>query len=229
MSNENQETTSENGGAIVSDAGRKVTWHYERKVGLDNYGSEAVSIFVTDHVPENMSAVQVVMDRTQPAVDILKAEVWKALGLPFTWEGGHPVLEPGPPKQAASPPPIPGPSPGASPPVQGQAPAPPAPPAPAPQHQPRGDAPTVAQVGYYAEQPTFCKDCGHQEFYDNRGEVDQAIQNRERAGPDWRCKSCRGGSGKKGGIFRPGTYEYNNAIKAGQDPYAGPATAPPQS
>ena len=76
----------------------------------------------------------------------------------------------------------------------------------------------MAQIGVYAEFPGFCKDCGAQgieNFYDNRADVDQRIGQRKKIGPDFKCKSCDGGSGKESPIFRPGSYDYNQAVKNG--------------
>lgn len=178
---------------------RKVTWGYTRKVNLGNYESEELSVYVTDHAPKSTkNMAKWVGDKSEAMFDTLKAQVWAGLDL------DHEYDEMGRPKLIA------------------QAPAPtetivtasvggPAGPRPVTQRHPRAntDAPTVAQVGYYADTPDFCKKCGNREFYDNRADQDAKMQAGARIGPDWKCKSCGNGE------WRPGSYDYNQGVGRG--------------
>lgn len=198
----------------VNVEGRKVTWGYARKRNLGDYNSEEVSMFVSEHVPGSVENVmEFVADKTESAVDVIKAEVWASLGLAFSYDaGGKPHLDKPKPldprQQPAQPPP----------PQQQQQQAQPAgqpPPVDQPRGSGRGDQPSVSQVGYYAQFPGYCKDCGAQgveSFYDNRADVDDRIKAGKKIGPDFKCKNCGNG------IFRPGSYDYNQAIKKGQTP-----------
>lgn len=219
-----RETTAERESALVTSENRKVTFSYSRKVSDGDFGSEEVSIFLTDDVPDDVNALMFVAEQAETALNGLKAQVWDALGLAFSYsETGQPVLDkPKPPRpvdNTSPPPPAPA--------QQGQQ-APPAQPPPVEHTRGAGkDQPSMAQVGYYAEFPGFCKDCGAQgigNFYDNRGDVDQRIAAREKIGPDFKCKNCGGGNGKGKPLYRPGSYDYNQAIKNQSAP---PAQAPP--
>jgi len=91
----------------------------------------------------------------------------------------------------------------------------------------------MAQVGYYAETPQFCKDCGSQgaeSFFDNRVRGDENITAGKFLGPDFKCRNCEGGNGKNKPIYRPGSYNFNQALKGGGQPAQGQgaATAPPE-
>lgn len=209
----------------VSTTERKVTWGYTRKknMGKDAFGqprfeSEEVSLYVTDMVPEGEDIMAWVEMQTDPAFDIIKAEVWNALGLTFTYsEFGKPTLDEEHQRQVQVP---------QAPPVftnprdpqpVGSAYPPPTPPppsgSPANPHPRRGsDGPVMAQVGYHAQQPEFCGQgatkggCGHRDFYDNRAEVDATMSRGGKCGPDWVCKAC------KKGVFRRGSFDYNQAL-----------------
>ncbi len=239
MSNENDKKTEQT--VIDTDVEKvvvdekKVTWSYARKRNVGNYQSEDVGIYLTDHVPKSVrNVVKWTSDKSEAVFNELKVQVWTALGLSFGFnDRGDPVLdEPAPPAVATPPS-------GTQVPVQTPAPVggtPPPGPTPAP--QPRlqgGDNPTMAQAGYYAPEPTFCRDCGGQgleAFYDNRTDIDTKIQAGQPIGPDFKCRNCGGGNGpgKKTGkptpIYRPGSYPYNEALKSGGAP-PGAALAPP--
>ena len=197
--------------------GRRVTWGYTRKTSPAQYESEEVSLFVSDAVPSDVEDIgQWVTENTEQAYATLKAEVWAALGLSFSFDGrGFPKLDRPAPKR----------------PIDADPPAPQPPPAPAnqpapPANQPaQGMAPVPggAQVGTYAAFPGFCKECGAQgieSFYDNRADVDGRIAKGLKIGPDFKCKQC------KNGLFRPGSYEYNEAIKSGARNTATPPPPP---
>lgn len=186
--------------------GRRVTWGYSRKVQPAPYESEEVSLYVSDTVPDDEDNVLAwANSQSEDAYATIKAEVWAGLGLGFTFdERGIPHLDKPAPKRPidTSPGAGPGSTASAPPPVQGQA-------------QPQGrkkDQPSMAQVGYYAQFPGFCKECGAQgieSFYDNRQDVDGRIGQGRKIGPDFKCKNCGNG------IFRPGSYDYNQALKSG--------------
>lgn len=219
--------TSESNTTKVSDDGRKVTFGYSRKVSPKQYESEEVSIFITDEVPADTESVLMWAANVAPAaMTVIKAQVWDALGLPFSFdEEGVPHLDkPAPPRPVDNR----GPS-GQPPPQHPATPPQQAPGAPVPGSRP-ADGPAMAQVGYYADFPGFCKDCGQQgtdAFYDNRTEQDQKIQAGQKIGPDFKCRHCGGGNGKGKPLFRPGSYDYNQAVGSGQA--GAPAMTPPPS
>ena len=200
----------------VTVDGRKITWGYSKKVQTADYESHEVSIYMTDVPPQNITDVpQWLTDHTTDSFDLLKVEVWGALGLDveFTPEG-HPQLV----KVATAPPrPIePAPAPVQGVPVSQVTPAP----APIP-----GAAVPGTLIGVYAETPVFCKDCSKTEFFDNRAAMDQNIQAGKKIGPDFKCKACDGGNGNGKPIYRPGSYDYNKTV--GQAPAVAPAMTPP--
>lgn len=202
--------------AIFND-GRKVTFAYARKLNDGNYGSEEASVYITEFVPEDAENIlKWVVDNAEHFIDTAKAEVWNALGVEFAYdEQGHPhVTKPAP----AAPPAMPAPAPAPQAPTQQFQP----PPIGQPQQQGRRDNPTVAQPGYYADPPSFCKECGNRDFFDNRSDVDQRISQGKRIGPDFKCKNRDCGKG----VWRPGSFEYNEAVKAGQAGQAQQAPAP---
>ena len=185
---------------------RKVTFGYTRKknMGKDASGqprfeSEEASIYITEAVPEDVSNVLAWANEVaEQFFSTMKVEVWSALDLDFTFdEEGHPEVDyvdvPVAHVSPGAPPPDPGLA-GISPPSQVH-------------FEIKADGPAVAQVGAYAPPPAFCKSCGNKEFYDNRAEGDQKILAMARLGPDWKCKSC------DKGVFRPGSYDYNQIIK----------------
>jgi hypothetical protein len=202
---------------------RKVTFSYTRKKNLGNYESEDIGIYSTDLVPKSTKNMQKwIDDKSESAFNNMKVQVWAALGLSFGFnDRGDPVLDV--PKPAPAP----------------AAPAPAAPAAPqtggvpipqpqAPAQGQRQDNPSVAQVGYYAVEPQFCKDCGNQgleSFWDNRTDIDAKITAGQKIGPDFKCKSCNGGNGKGKPLYRPGSYDYNQAV--GGAPAAPAQMAPP--
>ena len=197
----------------VTVEGRKITWGYSKKVQTADYESHEVSIYMSDPLPsdEDISITDFLLANTTKAFDLLKVEVWGALGLDveFTPEG-HPQLV----KVATAPPrPIePASTPVAAPvPVQGQ---------PIP-----GAVVPGSLVGVYAEVPTFCKDCGKTEFFDNRAAMDKNITEGKKIGPDFKCKACDGGNGNEKPIYRPGSYDYNKSV--GQPPAVAPPMTPP--
>ncbi len=198
----------------VAQDERKVTWGLVRKVNLGNYESMDVSVYLTDFAPKSTkNMAKFVTEKSESAFDTLKAQVWGALDLEFEFsEEGRPSLV----EQTAPAPPAPTVVPNQNQTPQAAAPAPQQ--ANAPQPRPAGPAPSMAQVGYYPETPAFCKDCGERDFYDNRTDIDDKIKAGKRIGPDFKCKAC-----KKGGVWRPGSYDYNEALKGG----TGAAMAPP--
>ena len=197
----------------VTIEGRKVTWGYSKKVQTADYESHEVSIYMSDPLPsdEDISITDFLVANTEKAFDLLKVEVWGALGLDveFTPEG-HPQLV----KVATAPPRPIEPAAVVTAPVQ-SAPAVSAP----------GPIPVGSLIGVYAETPTFCKDCGKTEFFDNRAAMDNNIQLGKKIGPDFKCKACDGGNGNEKPIYRPGSYDYNKAV--GQAPAVAPPMTPP--
>lgn len=188
--------------SVIQDD-RKVTFGYTRKRNLGNYESEEYSVYVTDHVPESEDNVaKFVHDKSEPMFDELRQQVWAALDLTFSFDDeGHPRLD----------------TPPVAPPRPTNTDAPPSvvPPQSPPQStRARRDGPAVAQIGMYADEPQFCKDCGERDFYDNRSDVDEKIRQRQRIGPDFKCKKCGGGNGKGKPVFRPGSYDYNQAVSS---------------
>jgi hypothetical protein len=238
MSSEKETVTT---GATETEH-RKVTFGYTRKVGLPNYGSEEFSVYMTDIVPDDTDVATFVHGRSEAAADLLKQQVWDALGLAFSFtDSGTPVLDEVEPPlvpqvpaqgqqqaQPAQPPPLPQPR------GNNQAQPPPIPqgqPIPQRQHPRSGpDQPSIAQVGVYAQFPSFCGEdikggCGAsgvENFYDNRADNDMKIQTGQKVTPDFKCKKC------KSGYFRPGSYDYNQNIGGGgsQQPAS---MAPPQN
>ncbi len=200
---------------LTVDSERKVTWGYTRKKNLGNdahgnprYESEEVSLYVTDMVPEGEQIMSWVANQSPLAYDVIKAEVWSALDLDFGYdEGGVPYLVPPTIGTRGLPPPVAPPTnfdpSEAVGPVQKGSPV-----GPSTRPTPPGGAndPSMAQVGYYAAPPVFCKSCGSKDFYDNRAEGDTKVSNRQKLGPDWKCKGC----GK--GVFRPGSFDYNKLV-----------------
>lgn len=188
----------------VAQDERKVTWGLTRKVSDNNYGSVEVSIYLTDHAPKSTkNMAKFVQDKSEAAFDTLKAEVWTALDLEFEFtEEGRPKLVKKVPPRPVEP---------VSPNTQQPLPQPAAPPTP-------GAGPLTA----YAEKPDFCKNCGNREFYDNRMEQDQKMAQGQKIGPDWKCKNpdCT-----KPGVWRPGSYDYNQARDQGPAATAPPAPA----
>jgi hypothetical protein len=155
--------------------------------------------------------VKWVSDKSEAAFNECKTQVWSALGLPFSFDDvGNPQLDTPPPVTAVAQAQL-----GlVAPPITKNVIAPINPPQMPAVHQ-RADGPTVAQIGVYPPEPTFCKDCGAQglaSFYDNRQEVDTKIRDRQKIGPDFKCRHCSGGNGKGKPIYRPGSYDYNQAI-----------------
>lgn len=211
---------------------KKVTWSYSRKKNIGNYQSEDVGIYLTDHAPKSTrNMVKWVSDKSEAVFNELKIQVWTALDLPFGFnDRGDPVLDK-PKAPAPTPPAVQGGAPASQVPNPTPSPGPTPPPPQAPLSG--GDNPTMAQVGYYATEPTFCRDCGAQgleAFFDNRTDIDTRIQAGQKIGPDFKCKSCGGGNGpnkqgKATPIYRPGSYPYNQAIGSGQA--GGAAMAPP--
>ncbi len=209
----------------VSVDGRKVTWGYSKKISDYGTGVE-VSIYMTDMVPEGTDITKFLSGETETAFDLLKAEVWGAHDLEYGFtEAGRPELVVQVPTplqaqvvqaQAAAVLPIPMPQ------VPDEALA--APPAAAPLNT----APVAGTlVGVYPEIPTFCKDCGKTEFWDNRVQNDDKITKGKKIGPDFKCKNkeCEGGSGNGSPIYREGSYDYNQAV--GKAPAAPAAMQPP--
>jgi len=197
---------------VIQDE-RKVTWSYSRKRNIGNYESEDVGIYMTDHAPKSTkNMVKWVSEKTEAVFNELKPQVWDALGLAFSYDDlGVPVLDK-PEKAVAVTVPAPQPS---GTPVPDQAPRPP------------GQTPSIAQPGVHAVTPQFCKDCGAQgleAFWDNRVENDTKQANGQKIGPDFKCKTCSGGNGKGKPLYRPGSYDYNQAV--GTAP-AQVSTAPP--
>ncbi len=193
--------------------GRKITWGYSKKVQTADYESHEVSIYMSDPLPsdEDISITDFLVANTEKAFDLLKFEVWGALGLDveFTPEG-HPQLV----KVATAPPR----------PIE-PAVAPPAAPAPVVTGAQAANPVPGSLIGVYAETPAFCKDCGKTEFFDNRAAMDQNIQAGKKIGPDFKCKACDGGNGNEKPIYRPGSYDYNKSV--GQAPAVAPAMTPP--
>lgn len=188
----------------------KVTVGYTRKQGLPNYSSHEVSLFLTIEGVGNPD--EWLAANGQQKLDKLKAHAYDGLGLDYTLDDQHrPVLiEKQPAAQAVAQP-----MPNYAPPVQQ---APPMQPAPMPQQgmpQPPLPNPTapggVATVGVYANHPVRCLKCGNTEFWDNRADVDQRIQEGKKVGPDWKCKNQQ----CKNGTFRDGTYTYNKTAGQG--------------
>lgn len=203
------------------DSERKVTWGYTRKKNLGNdahgnprYESEELSLYVTDMIPEDENPMAWVARQSPLAFDVIKAEVWSGLDLDFAYDAeGVPYLVPpsigtrglppvvAPPMDAgtAGPPPDMGV-------VKGTPAMDPGLAGPSTRPTQPNNNPSVAQVGYYAPQPGFCKHCGHTTFYDNRAEGDAKIAARQKLGPDWKCQGCNKG------VFRPGSFDYNKAV-----------------
>ncbi len=218
--------------AVIVDE-RKVTWSYTRKKNIGNYQSEDVGIYLTDHIPKSVrNVVKWTSDKSEAVFNELKVQIWTALDLPFGFnDRGDPVLDKPAPATTA---PTPSAVPTATPQPAGPTPAVTGTPVPTQPLLSGGDNPAVAQVGYYAVEPTFCRDCGAQgleAFFDNRTDIDTRIQAGQKIGPDYKCRNCGGGNGpsKKSGkptpIYRPGSFQYNEAVGGGQ---AGGATmAPP--
>jgi hypothetical protein len=215
MTDKDKETTSENTSeeveVSVSEDQRTVTFGYSYKQGLPNYSNHEVSIYAKDKVPKSTrNVVKWVSEKAEPAINELKVQVWAALGLSFSYDDlGTPKLdEPSPVVAPTTPPP-------AAAPVQASGTAvPDAPPSggvPPPPQQPyqSGQAPSFAQPTMYAPQPDFCKQCSGREFYDNRVEQDQKMAQGRKIGPDYKCKACNKG------VFRPGSYDYNQSVGAG--------------
>lgn len=185
---------------------RKVTWGYTRKAGP--YNQEEVSIYLTDHAPKSTkNMAKWVTDKSESMFDVLKAQVWAALELEHAFdEEGKPQLVEAEPEVLLTAP--------VAPPDPRRPHAPTAPP-PAQPRAPQ-DQPSMALIGYYPEEPTFCKHCGNRDFYDNRLDMDEKIRQGKKIGPDYKCKQC------SKGVFRPGSYDYNQSV--GQAP---PSTQPP--
>lgn len=211
--------------AVVTD-GRKITWSYERKVGLPEYSSESFGIFITDHCPEDQPNVLAwASAMSEQVANQIKALVWDGLGLAYSYDAqgvpslDQPVAGPGMAASNATTPPSPAPPPAA--------PMPPSPPPPhqvqpgtaPPRGQPRQPQADMAQYGVHAPFPGFCKKCGHTEFFDNRAEQDQKLLAGQGIGPDWKCKNVACGAK----VYRPGSYPYNQAIKG----VGAPTTSPP--
>jgi len=196
----------------VTVDGRKITWGYSKKVQTADYESHEVSIYMSDPLPsdEDISITDFLVANTPKAFDLLKVEVWGALGLDFEFTPeGHPGLV----KVATAPPrPI---EPAAAPAVA----------APVVAAAQAANPVAGSLIGVYAETPTFCKDCGKTEFFDNRAAMDQNIQAGKKIGPDFKCKACDGGNGNEKPIYRPGSYDYNKSV--GQAPAVAPAMTPP--
>jgi hypothetical protein len=190
---------------IVED--RKVTFGYTRKKNLGNYENEEASFYVSEYVPEGENIDQWLESWATIYDTTIKTVVWSALGLEWNVaEDGSVVLKPPPPPPTFA----------DSPDYQRQSGARRS--GTDPNHQPRqhqppsrtapkgSDNPTMAQVGYYADNPQFCKECGQREFYDNRTDNDTKINERRKVSPDWKCKNCGHG------VWRPGSYDYNQAV-----------------
>ncbi len=193
---------------IVTQDERKITWGLTYKHNLGNYSNVEASIYMTDFVPKSKKVEAFLTEKTEAAFDMLKIEVYTALALDYTVdEEGHPTVD----KPAA---PVPGP---AAPP-----PAPANGPAPAPSSRPStGQQPSMAQVGYYPDTPAFCKDCGNREFYDNRTEIDNKVKAGQKIGPDFKCKECNKG------VWRPRSFDYNEALKQAAQGNPQGSMAPP--
>ncbi len=195
----------------VTVDGRKITWGYSKKVQTADYETHEVSIYMTDPVPADVDNINDhLVAETSNQFDLLKVEVWGALGLDVEYTPeGHPQLV----KVVAPPRPI----------------APPAAQPPTPAAAPTPVAALVAGslVGVYAEAPAFCKDCGAQglgEFWDNRAAMDTKINEGKKIGPDFKCRTCEGGNGNEKPIYRPGSYDYNKSVGK---PSAAPAAMTP--
>ena len=201
-----KKTTETKTEPTVTVDGRTITWGYSKKVQVQDFEPVEISLHMTDTVPEGEEVIDVVVQSEQ-VFDMLKAEVWGAHDLEYGFtEAGRPELVvqvPTPLQQQVAQ-------------VQAAAPVP-------------AVAPAVAAVpgslvGVYPEIPTFCKDCGKTEFWDNRAQNDDKIGKGAKIGPDFKCKACEGGSGTQKPIYRPGSYDYNQAV--GKAP-AAPATMQP--
>ena len=194
-------TTSEHEQVIVDQG--KVTFSYSRKQNLGNYESEDVFVSSTHTVPTSMVDGYIRANGTDK-MNVLKAHVWDALGLDMVFtDEGAPVLRPA---VAAAPAIQVAPAPVAQPPQY--APPPQQPPAPSqvPQVQPPSGG--MAAVGTYAPPPGPCGDCGMNDWWDNRADVDGRINTGQKVGPDWKCKNQQ----CKHGVFRPGTFAYNKSV-----------------
>ncbi len=206
----------------VTVDGRKVTWGYSKKIQTAPYENVEVSIYMTEMVPEDEPLSQYVGE-SEKFFDMLKSEVWGAHDLEYGFtEKGRPELVVQVPTplqqevaQAQAAPPVVEPVPLANPPAGA-----------APVAAPLNTAPVAGTlVGVYPEIPTFCKDCGKSEFWDNRVQNDDKIGKGKKIGPDFKCKDCEGGSGNGSPIYREGSYDYNKIV--GQPPAAPAAMQPP--
>ena len=209
-----KKTTETKTEPTVTVDGRKITWGYSKKVADYGTGVE-VSVYMTDIVPEDQE-VKAYLGESEERFDALKVEVWAAHDLEYGFtEAGRPELVvqvPTPLQEQVA---------------QAQALPPAAPPAAAaPAAAPLNTAPVSGTlIGVYPEIPTFCKDCGKTEFWDNRVQNDDKVNKGQKIGPDFKCKACEGGSGTGKPIYRPGSYDYNQAV--GKAPAAPAAMQPP--
>ncbi len=213
----NKKTTETTEEPTVTVDGRKITWGYSKKVQTADYETHEVSIYMTDQVPADVEHINDhLVAETANSFDLLKVEVWGALGLDVEYTPeGHPQLV----KVVAPPRPIaPVPVAPTDPLATGPVAAPVAAPVPV----------AGSLVGVYAPAPAFCKDCGAQgldAFWDNRAAMDTKISEGKKIGPDFKCRTCEGGNGNEKPIYRPGSYDYNKAV--GQPPAVAPAMTPP--
>ena len=213
-----KKTTETKTEPTVTLDGRTITWGYSKKVQVQEFEPVEISIYITDVVPEDteIDMNEYVAASSEGAFDLLKAEVWGAHDLEYGFtEAGRPELVvqvPTPLQEQVA-------QAQATPVQQAQAQAAGVPPAPL------NTAPVAGTlVGVYPEIPTFCKDCGKTEFWDNRVQNDDKVNKGQKIGPDFKCKACEGGSGTGKPIYRPGSYDYNQAV--GKPP-AAPATMVP--
>lgn len=201
--------------------GRKVTWGYSRKrAWLNHEGAhqaEEVSLYVTESVPDDADLEMWVADNTGSVLNNMKTEVWGALGFSYGWsEGGEPVLDMEIPAPLQPHPEAVEVQPRPTAPLRPYEGAPPPPTTTTPLETAvhnLGDAvaPGLELVGRYAAEPKFCGEvgkggCGNTTFFDNRATQDEKITRGEKCGPDWTCTKC------KKGVFRSGSYDYNQGI-----------------